>query len=343
MRRAFGVVFDIDGVLLRGKEVIPGARNAIASLRRADVPIAVLTNGGGVLEQEKAMQLSQLLGTEISRDECLLSHSPLRNGEVERVIGDSGAVGGARRNVLALGSLNYVEVAQDVLSPDVDIVTVEDVLREFPDIYPFKSAPPKTSVPVARRGDPRGPFHAAVVFHDPIDWAPDLQVLIDCLQLKKGVGTLGDRSGLHKEPVPIHDRVQFFHTQDDFVYQGTYPFPRFAQGSFVECAKHLHKGLLGEDMQVAGVYGKPEASSYETAAKALQEKSASPLEHFYMVGDNPRSDISGICRLQRASKPWTSFLVRTGVFQSNADNDPKDPANHVVPDVKYGSRYNIGD
>ena len=172
-----------------------------------------------------------------------------------------------------------------------------------------------------------------MVFHDPVDWAPDLQVLIDCLQLKRGVGTLGDRSGEHKELVPIKDRVKFFHTQDDFVYQGTYPFPRFAQGSFVECAKHLHKGLLGEELQVAGVYGKPEASSYETAAKALQRKSEAPLEHFYMVGDNPRSDIAGICRLQRDGKPWTSFLVRTGVFQSGADNDPDDPATHVVPDV----------
>jgi ribonucleotide monophosphatase NagD (HAD superfamily) len=359
MRRAFGVVFDIDGVLLRGKEVIPGARAAVASLRRAGVPVAVLTNGGGVLERDKAAQLSELLGAEIAPEECMLSHSPLRGGQLERALRGPSAAGAApggknshgrkkkKKNmknllhhearqtatVLALGSLDYIQVAGDVLSDGVGIVTVADVMREFPDIYPFAAAAPESPVPAARRGDPRGPFHAAVVFHDPVDWAPDLQVLIDCLQLERGVGTLGDRSGAHKELVPIEDRVKFFHTQDDFVYQGTYPFPRFAQGSFVECAKHLHQGLLGEELRVAGVYGKPEASSYETAAKALQKKSEAPLEHFYMVGDNPRSDIAGICRLQRDGKPWTSFLVRTGVFQSAADNDADDPASHVVPDV----------
>ena len=95
MRRAFGVVFDIDGVLLRGKEVIPGARAAVASLRRAGVPVAVLTNGGGVLERDKAAQLSELLGAEIAPEECMLSHSPLRGGQLERALRGPSAAGAA--------------------------------------------------------------------------------------------------------------------------------------------------------------------------------------------------------------------------------------------------------
>ena len=83
---------------------------------------------------------------------------------------------------------------------------MQDVLREFPDIYPFQTPSPESDTwgrHTQRRGDPRGPFDAAVVFHDPVEWAPDLQVLIDCLQLECGVGRLGDKRGMMNEIVPV--------------------------------------------------------------------------------------------------------------------------------------------
>ena len=356
----FGVVFDIDGVLLLGKKVIPGAQRAIERLKERRVPFAVLTNGGGVLEADKAAQLSALLGTNIAPEQCLLSHSPLRDGAVERALTsclNDGATATAtaapqrpcRPTVLALGSLRYLEVAQDVLSKHVALVTVPDVVHAFPNIYPFTPAVPteEAVIPSHRRGDPRGPFHAAVVFHDPVDWAPELQVLTDCLQLERGVGQLGvEHARGCPAAVPPERRVKFFHTQNDFVFQGTYPNPRFAQGSFVECAKHLFRRLVGQDLAVTGVYGKPEAAAYAVAARSLEAQvqllppgkgggsSGGVLERFYMVGDNPRSDIAGVCRLQEEGEPWTSYLVRTGVFQSAADNDATHPASHVVADVE---------
>jgi HAD superfamily hydrolase (TIGR01450 family) len=61
----------------------------------------------------------------------------------------------------------------------------------------------------------------------------------------------------------------------------------------------------------------------------------------YMVGDNPRADVRGA---RRAGAPWTSVLVRTGVFGSGGgggddgrpfpDNDVTDPADVVVADVR---------
>ena len=39
--------FDIDGVLVRGPEVLPGARESLRALEDARVPFVFVTNGGG--------------------------------------------------------------------------------------------------------------------------------------------------------------------------------------------------------------------------------------------------------------------------------------------------------
>lgn len=48
----------------------------------------------------------------------------------------------------------------------------------------------------------------------------------------------------------------------------------------------------------------------------------------YMIGDNPKSDISGANAL---GDPWRSVLVRTGVFQGL--NDAEHPAHLAVDSV----------
>lgn len=56
------------------------------------------------------------------------------------------------------------------------------------------------------------------------------------------------------------------------------------------------------------------------------------MKRIYSVGDNPMSDIRGA---NAAGPAFTSILVCTGVFQGRPglDNDPLDPADHVVADV----------
>jgi len=64
---SYGVVLDIDGVLLRGGSQIPGAKEALKQLSSSHllqnkaerVPYIVMTNGGGVTEHTKAKQLSE--------------------------------------------------------------------------------------------------------------------------------------------------------------------------------------------------------------------------------------------------------------------------------------------
>ncbi|KAL8212440.1 UNVERIFIED_CONTAM: hypothetical protein K2H54_046758 [Gekko kuhli] len=78
----FGFLFDIDGVLVRGKTPIPAARKAFQKLLNSQgqflVPVVFVTNAGNCLRQKKADQLSHLLGVPISQDQVIMSHSPLR-------------------------------------------------------------------------------------------------------------------------------------------------------------------------------------------------------------------------------------------------------------------------
>uniref|UniRef100_A0A3Q2P1G5 Haloacid dehalogenase like hydrolase domain containing 5 n=1 Tax=Fundulus heteroclitus TaxID=8078 RepID=A0A3Q2P1G5_FUNHE len=64
-----GVLFDVDGVLLRGGSVIPAAQRALGKLvdrnNRFRFPVVFVTNAGSCLRQHKAQQLSHLLGLQV--------------------------------------------------------------------------------------------------------------------------------------------------------------------------------------------------------------------------------------------------------------------------------------
>lgn len=68
-RRLFGLLFDIDGVLVRGRTPIPAAKQCFRNLVDGDgkykVPVVFVTNAGNALRQTKAEQLSHLLDVEV--------------------------------------------------------------------------------------------------------------------------------------------------------------------------------------------------------------------------------------------------------------------------------------
>mmetsp|Transcript_18337 Transcript_18337/g.63127 ORF Transcript_18337/g.63127 Transcript_18337/m.63127 type:complete len:102 (+) Transcript_18337:920-1225(+) len=60
-----------------------------------------------------------------------------------------------------------------------------------------------------------------------------------------------------------------------------------------------------------------------------------PLQRYYMVGDNPASDMEGVRRANiahraRGTAPWCGVLVRSGVF---SDGDETNGAETVVHGV----------
>lgn len=72
----------IDGVLYRGGEGIPGAREMLRSIRSKDIRYVFLTNGGGAHEDAKVASLTKRLGLtedeDIIRNRVILSHTPMR-------------------------------------------------------------------------------------------------------------------------------------------------------------------------------------------------------------------------------------------------------------------------
>lgn len=65
----FGLLFDIDGVLVRGHRVIPAALEAFGKLLNSQgqlrVPVVFVTNAGNILQHSKAQELSGLLGCKV--------------------------------------------------------------------------------------------------------------------------------------------------------------------------------------------------------------------------------------------------------------------------------------
>lgn len=78
-----GVLFDVDGVLLRGGSVIPAARRAFQKLADKNnnflLPVVFVTNAGSCQRHHKATQLSHLLEVQVGRI-CVPNPTHLSDG-----------------------------------------------------------------------------------------------------------------------------------------------------------------------------------------------------------------------------------------------------------------------
>lgn len=68
--KSFGLLFDIDGVLVRGRTPIPAAKQCFRKLvdrnGKYKVPVVFVTNAGNCMRQAKAEHLSHLLDVEVN-------------------------------------------------------------------------------------------------------------------------------------------------------------------------------------------------------------------------------------------------------------------------------------
>jgi HAD superfamily hydrolase (TIGR01456 family) len=154
------VCFDIDGVLLKGKVLLPGARESLRRLHDSKVPFIFVTNGGGCTEAEKAAELSRKFDLEIPRSMVLLSHSPMRK-LAERY---------KSKRVLVLGN-RCQEIAQEDLGLH-NTVTVPEIAGTWPGMYHFGGSTFYTQkiFPAPGDGMSSSPVEAIMVVHDPLDW-----------------------------------------------------------------------------------------------------------------------------------------------------------------------------
>lgn len=80
----FGLLLDIDGVLVRGHQVIPAAQEAFRRLLdpqgQLRVPVVFVTNAGNISQCSKAEELSAQLGFQVRRWWSLEAKDPPPNG-----------------------------------------------------------------------------------------------------------------------------------------------------------------------------------------------------------------------------------------------------------------------
>ncbi|KAG9453275.1 hypothetical protein H6P81_006179 [Aristolochia fimbriata] len=335
-RYDFGIAFDIDGVILRGRTPIGGSPEALRKLYDDSgslrIPYLFLTNGGGIPESRRAQELTRILGVDILPLQVVQGHSPFKNllnryenelivtvgkGEPATVMSEYGF-----RKTLSIDEYSSCFNDIDPLAPYKHWFTEQPFLKNNrPEVMQTKYNVLSDKV------------KAAFVVSDPVDWSRDIQVLCDILQSGglpgKGVG----------DPQPA-----LYFAADDLEYQAAFPCERLGMGAFRIALESIYNRIHHPPLKYTS-YGKPNPSVFKNAEVILkqlqsyilekQEEEIHELETIYMIGDNPSVDINGV---QQTGKPWFSILTRTGVFRENG-NHAQFPADLVIDTVEEAVDY----
>uniref|UniRef100_A0A3Q1GKK2 Haloacid dehalogenase-like hydrolase domain-containing 5 n=1 Tax=Acanthochromis polyacanthus TaxID=80966 RepID=A0A3Q1GKK2_9TELE len=276
---SFGLLFDIDGVLVRGRAPIPAAkqcfRNLVDRNGKYKVPVVFVTNAGNCMRQTKAEHLSHLLEVEVSPDQVMLSHSPLRMLTQFH-----------KMRVLVSGQGPVEEVAHNLGFEDV--VTI-DMLREA---YPVldvvdHNRRPKDSIPTTK-GLP--PIDAVILFGEPIRWETNLQLIVDVLLTRGNPDNSWSSTQYPHIPVLACNM--------DLLWMAEAKNPRFGHGMFLVCLESLYKKVTGYELKYEALIGKPSVVTYNYAELLIRQQAErlgwkTPVKRLYAIGDNPMADIYG--------------------------------------------------
>jgi len=277
---SFGIIFDIDGVLLRGKTPIPCAKDAIRSLmdeKNLDfvVPTVFCTNGFG-LPEVKAATLTEKLGVPVNPDQIVMSQTPLQlfhdlHDKWCLISGpdhDGGAVAVAK-------SLGFRK-----------IITIDQVRKAYPYLdWVDRKRWPETQVD---DDDEFPQIEAVVMMGEPVRWETNLQLIIDIIVTQGKPNRIPDTNA---------PQIPVLAVNMDLLWMAKATTPRFGHGAFLVCLESLYKKIVGKELQYTALIGKPSEITYEFSQKVIEEIASSrnipTLETIYAIGDNPLTDIYG--------------------------------------------------
>ncbi|KAI5093449.1 hypothetical protein C0J45_16587 [Silurus meridionalis] len=314
----FGLLFDIDGVLVRGKTPIPAAKKAFHKLVDSNgqfiVPVVFVTNAGNCLRQKKADQLSHILGVPISQDQVVMSHSPLR---MFRKYHD--------KCVLVSGQGPVLDIAKNL--GFIKVVSIDMVRESFPllDMVDHNRRPKLPSSPIVNLTD----IEAVILFGEPVRWETNLQLIIDVLL------TGGNLSNVYATSNSTH--LPVLACNMDLMWMAEAQAPRFGHGTFMVCLENIYQKITGQELKYEALMGKPSELTYHYAEYLIRTQAAergwrSPITSLYAVGDNLMTDIYGANlynrylkeRMSRKSGQMQQALTGTGASVSqdeDTDND----------------------
>ena len=344
--RSFGFALDIDGTLLRGSTLLPNTTYTLLQLQRDNIPFVLFTNSGGDLESLKAKKLSELLGITVSPKQVVLGHSPF----AALVDGDEDI---RHKPILVIGGGPNGEMPRTIARSYGfgNVYTPADILASCPAIWPNPHG--YTAANVRQLPDDLK-FQAILVFNNPLDWAPVLQIVIELLLSKNGqLGTQSPKNGDTELPncgflQDNQPRVYFSST--DLSWNSEYPVPRLGLGSFRAAIEGTWKAFTRPDAELNVVeLGKPSCTAFAFAETALEmwrkemlmlgkEEELPPLKKIFMVGDSPATDIRGAnAFVSHQGTTWDSILVKTGLWdgKSKVQYAPSAAVEGVKEAVEY--------
>jgi len=305
-------------------------------LRR--IPFVFLTNSGGQIEADRAASLSASFQSHIAPQQVVLSHSPmveLAQGYKNKCVVFAG-----------LGDLNGIAKSYGF----THFLTLDDLAAAHPTAHPDSAGSlpaididleDNTNIRV-KQGLWSMPIAALMVLNDPKDWSRDLQWCVDILSspAATGLSIASERGPLIESGANF---TPIYFSNSDLLWKADWHRPRFGQAAFRLSLERLYEAYNGyklEESHRITQFGKPFMSAYQFAQRQLhlqaatlnlhQSASGREFERIYMIGDNPAADILGA---NKAGAPWTSVLVRTGVFQSSDANCSDHPAQMVEADL----------
>jgi len=333
------IVTDIDGVLVRQKNPIPGSADAVRFLKtplqdldsekfggvNSCLPFVCLTNSGSLTEKQKSESLNHILSLteshQLQEEQVVMCYTPLRP-----VLEDY-----KDKPVMLAGMSNLHALAESFGLKKY--ITDEEYCIIYPRLvcYRPKSSPETVQelkkkiaerLEIANIEELEEPVqaHAIFIVNDPIKWEERIQIICDLL-------TGPDGKIAQKMPkVGPEEHIPVYITNDDIVYAGKFRLPRIGFGCFNESLKRIYQAIYKREPKF-NMYGKPEKSTFDYTEKLIRSQTNAQISNFYMIGDNPKSDVRG-----GNNVGWTTILVKTGVFQQTevALNDPEDPAKYVV-------------
>ncbi len=348
------VAFDIDGVFKYGREWSPDGLAALAKMEANKLPYVFVTNGGGGLTESayaKGFAAKVLSGAQppppaadttpprVNRSNMILSYTPWDELLAPKLVDKRVLiVGDPRERVLEVAASYGLKRA----------VHYQDYARKHSTLNPFRQAKEDgtshTAVAVKSHDDEPDeidedeeaiPFAAILVMCDPYEWFEAIQCAVDIMCSPRPYKLEYDPS---ETPVPVH------FSNPDILWKAQHPFPRFGQGAFKIALRELYRTRLHSlrvpdethDELVAGSFtqwGKPTAQTFrflEERLRTLAASGAAPLnagtaQRFYMVGDNPASDMEGVRRSnifhRGGSINWQGVLVKTGVYKEGDETN----------------------
>ncbi|XP_055364894.1 haloacid dehalogenase-like hydrolase domain-containing 5 isoform X3 [Betta splendens] len=260
--RQTGLLFDVDGVLLRGGAVIPAAQRAFQKLLdRNDnfrFPIVFVTNAGNCHRHHKAQQLSHLLNIQ-----KVMSMEQLRQNHPQLDMVDHN-----RRPTLPVSSCNRPSVDK-IWSPEAQQLE----LTVF-SVFQSSSLPTLPKIEVI------------ILFGEPVRWETNLQLLVDVLLTNGSPGC--EHTQVSSGHLPV------LACNMDLTWMAEAPSPRFGHGMFLLCLESVYRKLTGQDLQYQALLGKPSLLTYQYAEHLLRLQNHNhTLTTIYAVGDNLMTDIYG--------------------------------------------------